>query len=117
MSKRIQLVGLRFGRLTVTAQLPSSPGQKKCRVLAVCDCGAERECAAADVRSGNTSSCGCLERELASARAKTHGHSRNGGTYNSWTNMRNRCLNKADKTYPHYGGRGIRICKEWDSYE
>lgn len=31
-----------------------------------------------------------------------------------WQGMRQRCNNPKDKDYPSYGGRGIRICKEWN---
>ena len=27
--------------------------------------------------------------------------------------MKRRCLNKNEKCYPRYGGRGIKICGEW----
>ena len=31
--------------------------------------------------------------------------------------MKQRCYNPNDKSYSHYGGRGITVCKEWlDSY-
>lgn len=33
--------------------------------------------------------------------------------YNSWRSMADRCLNKNDKKYPDYGGRGIKICERW----
>ena len=35
--------------------------------------------------------------------------------YRAWTNMRNRCNRKADKEYKHYGGRGIKVCEEWQN--
>lgn len=28
--------------------------------------------------------------------------------------MRDRCKNPHDKAWPNYGGRGIRVCDEWD---
>ncbi len=31
-----------------------------------------------------------------------------------WVKMRQRCYLKTAKDYPRYGGRGIRVCKEWD---
>ena len=33
--------------------------------------------------------------------------------YNIYYHMRSRCLNKNNKSYKHYGGRGIKICKRW----
>lgn len=36
--------------------------------------------------------------------------------YKSWKNMRTRCNNKNNKRYKDYGGRGIKICNEWDNY-
>ena len=33
-----------------------------------------------------------------------------------WANMRTRCNCKTNKDYPDYGGRGIKVCKEWDEF-
>lgn len=33
--------------------------------------------------------------------------------YNSWRSMADRCLNKDNRQYPDYGGRGIKICDRW----
>jgi len=37
--------------------------------------------------------------------------------YNTWKGVRQRCNNKNDPAYKHYGGRGIKVCKRWDDYE
>ena len=37
--------------------------------------------------------------------------------YRIWLNMRNRCNNQRCEQYESYGGRGISICEEWDSFE
>ena len=37
--------------------------------------------------------------------------------YNSWRGMKARCNNPNDTAYKHYGGRGITICEEWESFE
>lgn len=39
------------------------------------------------------------------------------GIYNTWQNMKQRCLNPSNHKYPRYGGRGIRICPEWMEIE
>lgn len=33
-----------------------------------------------------------------------------------WNKIRQRCLNPKNKDYPHYGGRGISICQEWNDF-
>lgn len=34
-----------------------------------------------------------------------------------WRSARKRCQNPKCKDYPHYGGRGITLCKEWQDFE
>lgn len=36
--------------------------------------------------------------------------------YNTWLQIRKRCLSKNNRDYKNYGGRGISICKEWDYF-
>lgn len=38
-------------------------------------------------------------------------------TYFAWRNMRRRCTNPADASWEHYGGRGIKVCPAWESYD
>lgn len=33
--------------------------------------------------------------------------------YETWKSIKSRTCNPNCKDYPHYGGHGIRICKEW----
>lgn len=33
--------------------------------------------------------------------------------YKKWEAMKRRCLNKNEKSYSNYGGRGITICDKW----
>ena len=42
---------------------------------------------------------------------------RHSKTYMAWSNMRTRCLNTKHKKYKDYGGRGIIVCEEWNSFE
>src|SRR5208283_883530 len=37
--------------------------------------------------------------------------------YRTWVGMRQRCRNPKSRNYPRYGGRGIKICKRWDSFQ
>ena len=47
--------------------------------------------------------------------AKTHGlSSENKRLYKIWKEMRYRCNNPQNKSFPRYGGRGIKVCEEWN---
>src|SRR5690606_13021682 len=48
---------------------------------------------------------------------RTHGGS-DDRLYRVWIGMRQRCLLPSHNRYPIYGGRGIKVCREWEeSYE
>lgn len=38
-------------------------------------------------------------------------------TYNSWSQMIQRCTNPNNEAYPRYGGRGLKICPEWYNFK
>lgn len=46
--------------------------------------------------------------------AKTHGMRRT-KLYNKWCSMKERCENPHNKSYKHYGGKGIKVCNEWST--
>lgn len=49
-----------------------------------------------------------------------HGHAPRGKpsrTYTAWQNMKKRCYDTTFKHYKNYGGRGIRICDSWFTFE
>lgn len=108
------MISARFGRLVVTA----AAGRDKKRNLlwrCVCECGSEIVTAGYRLRSGETRSCGCLQRETVTARNASHGQS---GTrlYNIWSNMLARCGNENNPQFADYGGRGIAVCREWHDF-
>lgn len=45
-----------------------------------------------------------------------HGLSRS-PTYKSWNQMRQRCTNPKHHAWHRYGGKGVRVCPEWNSFE
>jgi hypothetical protein len=102
------LTGQRFGLWTVLAYAGNHPTKWLCR----CDCGSERVVRAGNLKSGISNSCGCDFRRRAAVRARTHGMSRT-LIYGIWTQMKKRCHNPKDKSYPEYGGRGIHVCERW----
>jgi hypothetical protein len=116
------MVGLRFGRLVVIAEVPRD--RRGLRYACRCDCGAVVTRDGSDLRRGNSASCGCLRNEMASRRlreqpaALKHGHARAGkrtSTYESWKGMLGRCTNRRSADWPYYGGRGISVCESWRS--
>lgn len=80
--------------------------------LCRCDCGTEKIVAGTMITTGRTKSCGCFQRDMASAANITHGGS---GTrlFSIWNGMRKRCGNPKEPGYKNYGSRGIRVCDEW----
>lgn len=109
-------VGDRFGRLTLL-RYEVGRGRKHGAWLCRCDCGAETVVRQSNLRCGQTQSCGCLQRELATL----HGHNRVGERsreYRSWHAAKGRCLHRRNKRWKDYGGRGITMCARWrDSFE
>ena len=108
------LVGQEFGRLTVVEKI-GSIGNRGIVWRCVCCCGNETTVPTRDLRSGNTKSCGCLRNEKISRINLQHGESHT-RLYNVWVGMRQRCNDPNHKSYHNYGGRGIHVCPEWDSY-
>jgi hypothetical protein len=52
--------------------------------------------------------------------AETHGHTKGRERtpeYRTWSAMLSRCENKNTQKYHIYGGRGIRVCRAWHSFE
>ena len=58
--KKLDLVGQRFGRLTVLEAMP--PESQKC----MCDCGNILNVRTSNLTNGNTKSCGCLQKDRTS---------------------------------------------------
>ena len=108
--KKINLVGQRFGRLTVINT--STPLGKKTTWLCSCECGNDITVRGECLARGTTKSCGCLNSELSRGRLLTHG-CRRIAEYRTWTDIKTRCSNPKIKNFHRYGGRGISVCDRW----
>lgn len=77
-----------------------------------CSCGNLRVIRGAHLRSGASSSCGCIRGQLLSKSKTKHGDCGT-RTYRIWKGIKGRCLNKNHKSYPRYGGAGVTVCDRW----
>ena len=120
MSKKLDLLGQRFGRLVVVESAPSKKckgGQTKTVWKCKCDCGNLCYVTTQELRCGDTISCGCYAIEQMVNRTTKH-HMTGSRLYKIWCDMRARCSNPKEIGYHNYGGRGITICNEWlESFE
>lgn len=94
---------------------------KRWRYKAVfeCDCGNRVVAFVSNVKSGATSSCGCVRIAVLEHQTYriTHGMS-NSSEYKIWYGIKDRCLNVENKNYRDYGGRGVTVCERWrNSFE
>ena len=116
--KAPDLSGQRFGRWTVMQRAENY--RRNARWLCQCECGAEGVVLANDLKRGHSTSCGCAKLEVLAARSTRHGHAPHGkpsAEYRSWRSMMTRCTNPAAATYAYYGGRGVRVCSEWQDFK
>lgn len=109
----IDLTGKRFGRLTVLERAENRG--KRTMWRCVCDCGNIAIVSGGNLSNGTTNSCGCIHKEVMSARFLRHGGKKS-RLYVIWSGMRRRCQQETDKEYQRYGARGIRVCQEWEDF-
>lgn len=67
------IIGQKFGRLTVIARHPVNSNDRKARWICKCDCGNEIVVTGKALRKGTTQSCGCLRRETTAKKNYKHG--------------------------------------------
>lgn len=113
-SIRVNLAGLKFGKLTAISPNGTGKGGET-MWLCECECGNQTTVSRGNLKKLTTRSCGCLKFGLFKIE---HGrkvkHGRNDTTeHRIWRGMKQRCLNSKDHAYKHYGGRGITICQRW----
>ena len=104
------LTGQRFGLLTVTGYAGRDKNRHamwNCK----CDCGVSKVISSTALINNKQQSCGCT-----SKRFSIHGEYKT-RLHRIWTHMKDRCYNKNNEKYKHYGGRGITVCDQWkDNY-
>ena len=121
MRPNLSIVGLTFGRLTVTA-LSHLNHRGHPMFVCVCACGGKKIIRGYNLTSKArpVNSCGCLIVEGLVARSTKHGEAINGkptAEWRAWNAMRARCENPDHPAYKWYGARGIKVCDRWQSVE
>ena len=109
MANREDLIGLKFGKLTVIeyAGYKNRKPHWRCK----CECGNYKTASTYNLKNGYTTSCGCIVNSKEFKRYK-HGLTKH-PLYHIYHSMKQRCFNKNNDMYKHYGARGITICDEW----
>ena len=110
------MIGKYYSRLKVIERIEdyiTPNGGKHIQYKCECVCGNLAVAQKDHLTSGRKKSCGCLRKENGK---KTHGgtHTR---LYRIWANMRNRRSNHRNPAWGRYGGRGIRVCDDWECFE
>ena len=106
--RMLNLVGEKFGRLTVKKFVGINNVSGNTKWLCKCECGNEKVVQARHLRSGGIKSCGCLDRD----RKTVHGLNKH-SLYPTWNGMLSRCYNNTSASYKNYGQRGISVCDRW----
>jgi hypothetical protein len=119
MRPALELIGQRFGRLTVVER-QDKDNKANWRWLCRCDCGNTKTICGRSLTGGATKSCGCLNKERVRESRLIHdvppGLSRT-TEYHAWFNMVRRCNDPDCEDYKDYGGRGIKVCERWISFK
>lgn len=116
MTRKNNLIGLRYGILEVVSDSGQRNKSKDVMWLCRCDCGNTTTARAFDLRRGDYQSCGCIKSSLISEKNSTHGMAST-AIYSIWHGMVQRCTNPNASGWEDYGGRGITVSASWLDFE
>ena len=111
----IDRTGRRYGRLSVIGLSENRTNNGRKLWVCRCVCGNICEVRGSDLATSRITSCGCFRSESTRTRKTKHGKSKGNRLYQTWQNMKRRCNDENNREYHCYGGRGIKVCKEWES--
>jgi hypothetical protein len=110
-------IGQVFKSLTVLEEIKNytiPSGVRKRAFICECVCGNIKTITLECLRSGQKS-CGCLNRVENIVR--TEDYELRKEIRIRYYGIRARCNNINHLSYKNYGGRGVKVCKEWDNFE
>lgn len=108
----LNIIGDTYGYLTVL-EFSHKKGYRKffkCR----CSCGNTCIVYMGHLRSGHTTSCGCYQ--IKNPPRKSHGKAGH-RLYKIYYEMLARCNNPQSSNYSRYGGKGIKVSSDFDTFE
>lgn len=120
--KLIDITGKKYNRLTVVKYFDNY------KWLCKCDCGKYTIVSGGNLKNGSTKSCGCYRNEIntkianiaslnTTRKYKTLPYDKKQNKLMKiYRDMFFRCYNEKSKSYKNYGGRGIKICEEWQDF-
>jgi hypothetical protein len=92
---------------------PFSSGNGHWRVVCQCRCGKLQVVDSVHLMSAHSSKCrSCSNAIIFRSHGATTGDGPN-RLYRIWSSMKTRCTNPNFHQFHDYGGRGIRVCKDW----
>lgn len=112
MPPPVDLTNQRFGRLVVIERFKDGTKYTSKYWVCKCDCGKTTKVLHGNLRSGNSTSCGCGTREALLAANTSHGM-RFTSEYGIWLGIKTRCYNDDHHSYDNYGHYGIGMSDEW----
>ena len=108
------LIGKTINLLTLLKESDVRLAQKTKRYgVFLCKCGNQTIQTIYDWTNGGAKSCGCLKKNNGQ---KKHGMSKS-KDYISYQGIKSRCLNPNHGDYKNYGGRGVKLCDKWLTFE
>lgn len=110
MGRKIEMIGKKYGRWLVIEETNNRGKNGDIRYFCKCNCGTQKEVSGRLLRSGQSTSCGCYNKEIIS---KPFTKVRGTKLYSVFMGIKRRCYNQNCKEYKNYGGRGIKMCEEW----
>ena len=110
MGKLKDLTGQRFGKLVVVERAEND-SRGNVQWLCQCECGNKKVIRGYQLTNNKTKSCGCIRGYNGKHNLSNH------RTYKIWVNMKSRCYKKIAVNYNRYGGRGIKVCDEWQEFQ
>ena len=113
MTRLLNLVGHKYGKLTVLNYTKTNEKNGMRYFNCLCDCGKYTEVTLGNLRSGHTVSCGCARPVGEGVHNYKHGFKITDKVYKAWCKIRERCYNPNDISYATYGAVGIKLSDEF----